>query len=39
MRSTIKIDNDDRHVIELYFTRPGQQEALATRAVYTRLNE
>jgi len=29
----------DRHVTELYFTRLGQQEALATRAVHTRLNE
>ncbi|RWP13991.1 MAG: DUF1579 domain-containing protein [Mesorhizobium sp.] len=39
MRTVIKIENNDRHVFELYFTRPGQQETLATRAVYTRLNE
>lgn len=39
MRTVLKIENDDRHVIELYFTRPGQKETLATRAVYTRLNE
>ncbi|MER8477368.1 MULTISPECIES: DUF1579 family protein [unclassified Mesorhizobium] len=37
MRTVIKIENNDRHIIELYFTRPGQQETLATRAVYTRL--
>ena len=39
MRTVIKIENNDHHVIELYFTRPGQQEALATRAVYTRRND
>jgi hypothetical protein len=39
MRTVIKIENNDRHVFELYFTRPGQKEALATRAVYTRLKE
>lgn len=39
MRTVIKIENNDRHVFELYFTRPGQQEALATRGVYTRLKE
>jgi hypothetical protein len=36
MRTVIRIENQDRHVIELYFTPPGQKEALATRAVYTR---
>ncbi|KQU80659.1 MULTISPECIES: DUF1579 family protein [unclassified Rhizobacter] len=36
MRTVIHIENQDRHVIELYFTPPGRKEALATRAVYTR---
>lgn len=39
MRTVIKIESDDRHIFELYFTRPGQKETLATRAVYTRLKE
>jgi hypothetical protein len=39
MRTVIKIENDDRNVFELYFTRPGQQEVLATRAIYTRLKD
>ncbi|WP_051407847.1 DUF1579 family protein [Mesorhizobium sp. L48C026A00] len=39
MRTVIKIENNDRHVFELYFTRPGQQETLATRGLYTRLKE
>jgi len=36
MRTAIRIEGRDRHVIELYFTPPGSKEALATRAVYTR---
>ncbi len=36
MRTVIRIDSNDRHTIELYFTRPGDKERLATRAVYTR---
>jgi hypothetical protein len=36
MRTVITIESNDRHVIELYFTRPGSSETLATRAVYTR---
>lgn len=36
MRTLIRIDSNDRHTIELYFTRPGDKERLATRAVYTR---
>lgn len=36
MRTVIKIESPDRHVIELYFTRPGKQEILAQRAIYTR---
>jgi hypothetical protein len=39
MRTVIKIESNDRHVFELYFTRPGQQETLATRGVYTRQKE
>jgi hypothetical protein len=38
MRTVIKIENADRHVIELYFTPPGKQEILAQRAIYTRAN-
>ena len=37
MRTLIRIEGPDRHVIELYFTPPGRKEALATRAVYTRI--
>jgi len=37
MRTMILIEGPDRHVIELYFTPPGRKEALATRAVYTRI--
>jgi hypothetical protein len=36
MRTLIRIESNDRHIIELYFTRPGTKETLATRAVYTR---
>jgi len=39
MRTVIIIENNDHHVFELYFTRPGQQEALATRGIYTRIKE
>jgi hypothetical protein len=38
MRTVIKIENADRHVIELYFTPPGKKEILAQRATYTRAN-
>ena len=37
MRTVIRIDSEDRHVLELYFTPPGKKEVLATRAVYTRI--
>jgi hypothetical protein len=37
MRTVIRIENEDRHVFELYFTPPGKKEVLATRAVYTRI--
>jgi hypothetical protein len=36
MRTVIRIENNDRHVFELYFTPPGQPEILADRKVYTR---
>jgi hypothetical protein len=36
MRTVIRIESPDRHVIELYFTPPGKPEMLATRMVYTR---
>jgi Protein of unknown function (DUF1579) len=36
MRTVIRIETQDRHVIELYFTPPGKREMLATRMVYTR---
>jgi hypothetical protein len=39
MRTVIRIENEDRHVFELYFTPPGKKEVLATRAVYTRIKE
>jgi hypothetical protein len=39
MRTVIKIENNDRHVFELYFTPPGKGEVLATRTVYTRVKE
>ena len=37
MRTEIRIDSADRHVIELFFTPPGGREVLATRQTYTRL--
>jgi hypothetical protein len=39
MRTMIKIENNDRHVFELYFTPPDKGEVLATRQVYTRVQE
>lgn len=39
MRTVIKIESNDRHVFELYFTPPGKGEVLATRQVYTRVKE
>ena len=36
-RTVIRIENDDRHVFELYFTPPGRKEQLADRSVYTRV--
>jgi hypothetical protein len=38
-RTVISIENNDRHVIELYLTPPGEEEFLASRMVYTRMAE
>lgn len=35
-RTVIKIESSDRHVVELYFTPPGESERLVDSAVYTR---
>jgi hypothetical protein len=37
MRTVIRIESDDRHVFDLYFTPPGKPEILADRKVYTRM--
>jgi hypothetical protein len=36
-RTVIRIESNDRHVSELYFTPPGGKEQLALRIVYTRI--
>jgi 6-phosphogluconolactonase (cycloisomerase 2 family) len=36
-RTVIRIESNDRHVFELYFTPPGGKEQLALRTVYTRV--
>ena len=36
-RTVIRIENNDRHVSELYFTPPEGKEQLADRSVYTRV--
>ena len=35
-RTVIRIESRDRHVIDLYFTPPGERERLVSRALYTR---
>ena len=35
-RTVFRIESEDRHVSELYFTPPGGKEQLAMRLVYTR---
>jgi hypothetical protein len=35
-RTVIRIESNDRHIFELYFTSPGDKEQLALRTVYTR---
>ena len=37
MRMVIRIENNDQHAFELYFTPPGGKEQLADRSVYTRV--
>ena len=39
MRTVIRIESGDRHVFELYFTPPVEQELLVDRKVYTRVAE
>jgi hypothetical protein len=39
MRTVIRIEGDDRHVFEIYFTAPNAKEVLADRMIYTRLRE
>jgi hypothetical protein len=39
MRTVLRIDNNDRHVFELFFTRPGAKETLAARYTYSRVSE
>ena len=36
MRTSIQIENENRHIIELYFTPPGRPEMLIDRSIYTR---
>jgi hypothetical protein len=35
-RTVIKIESRDRHVIDMYFTPPGEKERLIDRSTYTR---
>jgi hypothetical protein len=35
--TVIRIENNDRHISELYFTPPGEKQQLAMRLVYTRI--
>lgn len=37
MRTVIRIESNDRHVFELWFTPPGRAEVLADRMVFTRV--
>ena len=36
-RTVIRIESNDRHMFELYFTPPRAKEQLAMRLVYTRV--
>jgi quinol monooxygenase YgiN len=38
-RTVIRIESDDRHTFELYFTPPGGKEQLADRSLYTRITD
>jgi hypothetical protein len=37
-RTVIKIEQPDRHTLDLYFTPPGEKERLVARMIYTRRN-
>lgn len=37
MRTVIRIESNDRHVFEIYFTLPGGEEILVDRKVYSRM--
>ena len=37
MRTVIRIESNDRHIFEIYFTLPGGEEILVDRKVYTRI--
>jgi hypothetical protein len=37
MRTVIRIENNDRHIFDLYFTPPGGEEVLVDRKVYSRI--
>lgn len=37
MRTRVRIESEDRHVFEIYFTAPGKPEVLADRMVFTRM--
>jgi hypothetical protein len=37
MRTVIRIESNERHVFELYFTPPGGTERLVDQKVYTRM--
>jgi hypothetical protein len=39
MRTLIRVENNNRHIFELYFTPPGGAEVLADRSIYTRLRK
>ena len=38
-RTVIRIQNDDRHEIDLYFTPPGRAEMLIDHSIYTRMQK
>jgi len=38
MRTVIRIESNDRHTFDIYFTPPGEKEFLADRMVFTRLH-
>ena len=38
-RTVIRIQSDDRHEIDLYFTPPGRAEMLIDHSIYTRMQK